>query len=900
MKSRKHCVAIALSLTLLNHFTTVSHACGPEDLQPVYVFTKSPDPPFEGFVNGNIGIVKNSFGRKTLFIAYRYLQGGSFTGDEQQALIQALKGKPPEENDETVIKAWLQARKEAVTEENLPDIYVNRRWNGGFDFFPNCTSNAFEVAVQTLKDRIARFGKEDPGVGEWLRGQDQVFANCGASASAPTQLGPGSPPWLQKDRDYQIGAALFYQMKFENARTQFEKIADDIDSPWQETARYLVARTLVREASINGTPETQKQLYERAELYLLNQAGRSGQFQNASMKLLGLVKYRLHPEERVRELAQVLAGRPGNENLRQDLIDYTWLLDKFDQEIREAEEIRKKQAEPQSSPTPTYERFRNEEEKREAEAIQAGELIQIWFTPIGGDGQPEYQKNKNFVLPHDVTYAALLAVVEGSLGRKLSPKENEDLKQQHQYALESRSWQMSPNRKWPYNEGYEGCNYPCDQYDFDLTPAFLRLDDLSDWIFTFQSDDPKALQHAKSRWNNTQSVVWLVTALSKAHKTTPGVQRLLAQAETVPSDSPAFPSLAYHRVRLSLQSGRKLEARRLLDHIINTQFDALPISTQNEFLQQRMSLSDSFSEFLRFAMRKPVVFYQYGTYGSIAQIFKIENQFWSAESSQQTKEEFDQEQEAYLAELLPWQERVVFDDETAERMNWHFSTAQMLEASRDPAVPNYLRRQLLLTVWTRSFVLGDETTAIKVASEVGDAFPAMADVLRKYVQATGAKEREHLGLLAILKFPTLTPFVVPGIPEFTTSEKIDYYFESAWWCPLDETDYDDDGNQKPRKVENFGAWNSSSAAADRERSKLKAIGSAKSFLGKHVLTWAKESPDDPRIPEALFIAFKANEGYKYGCESWERDEEILKEAETLLRERYSGSVWTAKLENVER
>jgi hypothetical protein len=296
-------------------------------------------------------------------------------------------------------------------------------------------------------------------------------------------------------------------------------------------------------------------------------------------------------------------------------------------------------------------------------------------------------------------------------------------------------------------------------------------------------------------------------------------------------------------------------------------------------------------------MRKPVVFYQYGTYGTLNDIFKVENQFWSAESSEQTKEEFDKEQEEYLAELLPWQERVIFDYETAERMNWHFSTAQLLDASRDSLVPDYLRRQLLLTVWTRSFLLGDEKTAVNVAPEVGDAFPGMADVMRKYVQASGSKQRDHAGLFALLEFPKLTPFVVAGIPEFTTSKKLDYYFEQAWWCPLDETDIDEEGNEKPKKVDDLGMWNSANqSAANAERKRLREMGSAKSLLGKRVLAWAKESPDDPRIPEALFIAFKANESYKYGCDSWETNDEILKEAETLLRERYAGSEWTAKLE----
>ena len=77
--------------------------------------------------------------------------------------------------------------------------------------------------------------------------------------------------------------------------------------------------------------------------------------------------------------------------------------------------------------------------------------------------------------------------------------------------------------------------------------------------------------------------------------------------------------------------------------------------------------------------------------------------------------------------------------------------------------------------------------------------------------------------------------------------------------------------------------------------RLSRIGDAKSYLGKRAIEWAKTSPNDPRIPEALYIAAQANRSYKYGCNSWEQDENTREEAETLLRERYPESPWTARL-----
>ena len=45
---------------------------------------------------------------------------------------------------------------------------------------------------------------------------------------------------------------------------------------------------------------------------------------------------------------------------------------------------------------------------------------------------------------------------------------------------------------------HEGCDYDCEHLTLDLVPAFLRNDDLSDWILTLQTEDPKAYSHALS------------------------------------------------------------------------------------------------------------------------------------------------------------------------------------------------------------------------------------------------------------------------------------------------------------------------------------------------------------------------------------------------------------------
>ena len=205
-------------------------------------------------------------------------------------------------------------------------------------------------------------------------------------------------------------------------------------------------------------------------------------------------------------------------------------------------------------------------------------------------------------------------------------------------------------------------------------------------------------------------------------------------------------------------------------------------------------------------------------------------------------------------------------------------------------------RRLALVVWTRAILLKDEVVAQNVTPELVKLAPEMSTVLASYTDAKTAQAKSDAALYALLKFPDLTPLVGAGIPSFTTPEEIDYYFEASWWCRPAETVYDNDGNQVPKEVVAPGFLTPEAlATARRERSKLISLGNAKTFLGHQVWAWAKRAPEDPRIPEALFIAIKANEGYKYGCDMWEGDDELRAQLTELLNQRYQQSPWTAKL-----
>jgi hypothetical protein len=885
-------VGLFLTLSFLVQAISPVIACGPETIEPIFVFTGFPDLPFEEFTKGKIGILQSTFGRKTLVIAHRYLSGGTFTENEQRGLVEALKGKAPEDSDDSAIKAWITARKEVLGDEKEQLAIYDERRHEGYDFFPNCTRNAFEVATQTLKERVASYGA-DKNVRDWLRAQDVVFQNCAEGTQAPTTASAG-PRWLQKDRDYQIAAAYFYSLNFPEARARFERIANDSESVWQETAGYLVGRTLVREASLNENENEKHALYERAEAYLINLVASGTSFRNAAKRLLSLVTFRLRPEERIRELAQVLDEQSGNENVRQDLIDYTWLLDKFDAQIQKAEEERKKRLNPTASPSSGFQE--DPEYKARYEAVQRGEMIELYFFPKREDGKPDYPKSVDLYLKSDATEAEVFQRVEIELGRKLSPEESQDLKEHYAGALSHRQWLLSPNRKINTGREYDGCDGNCNDLTLAMLPEFLRADDLSDWIMTFQSHDPKAYGHSVSKWRQTHSTSWLAVALTKSTKTSRGIIRLMREAERIEDDSPAYPTIAYELVRLRFDLNRPVDAQKLLDNIIATQFESLPVSSQNLFLEQRMKAASSVDEFLKFAMRKPVAFTEYGTIGRITDLMKTQKGLWDAEYYKETKEEYEKKTEETFKQFLPWDERKAFDPDSADQFNWHFSLAALLQASRSALLPDYLRRSVALSVWTRAVLLKNDLVAREVSEDLARLAPEMSALLASYLRAETREQRDNEALYILLKFSSLSPYVPSGIPQLSTSEESEYYFETSWWCKPDDIEYDMDGKESPKIVASprfLGAQILN--AAKKERAALVTIGSAKSFLGKKVLDWARRSPNDSRIPEAMYIAIQANQSYKYGCGSWEQDEETRTLLEKLLREKYPNSPWIAKL-----
>ena len=309
-----------------------SQSCGPFLPEAQFVFKLGPVDTLP-YYQGKLGIVQPTYRRRNLIVAYRYFSGIPLTKDEIAGPPPpAAQAETPQFDFETSRAAgvWLVARNAVPGVQPLTKLVAEHKVSGGdqWQTYQGCLDDAFTTAAATLRQRIAKWGASSAEVAEWVRGQDLVFQNCSEGIHLPADLKPGSNALLTADRRYQVAAAEFYAEKFADAERDFKAIGDNAASPWRERAPYLVARTLIRKATLAGDKEAM-QAAERQLRAAVNDPARKT-MQTAARGLLDFVQGRLDPEARMADLAAELIKPGDNPHFDQQVTDFTLLWDKLE------------------------------------------------------------------------------------------------------------------------------------------------------------------------------------------------------------------------------------------------------------------------------------------------------------------------------------------------------------------------------------------------------------------------------------------------------------------------------------------------------------------------------------------------------------------------------------------
>ena len=312
-----------------------AQACGPFFSDAIFVFEKHPDFPLERFAQGQLGVLQPSYARSYLVAGYRNLSGERLSDNEVTALKALWEDRinlTYDYSSDDWVKKWKDARAKVpgLAPSAEINVYRNREKPNDYEQFLNCQQDAFDVAVATLNDRIARFEADSAVVRDWVTTQDIVFSNCGGGENIP-QPSNDQDPAIRLAHAYQTAAANFYATKFDEAAKQFDAIAKDAASPWRLIAPYLAARAMLRKGSLAEKEEQGKPALTEAEkrLNAILAARELSRSHHAAERLLNLTRLRLHPEEKTRELGHEIARKDQTADFKQSVWDYTVLLDKY-------------------------------------------------------------------------------------------------------------------------------------------------------------------------------------------------------------------------------------------------------------------------------------------------------------------------------------------------------------------------------------------------------------------------------------------------------------------------------------------------------------------------------------------------------------------------------------------
>lgn len=416
-----------------------------------------------------------------------------------------------------------------------------------------------------------------------------------------------------------------------------------------------------------------------------------------------------------------------------------------------------------------------------------------------------------------------------------------------------------------------------DPNDYDLPkakitkklPEVLGKQELTDWVLNFQLSDDKALEYALQKWQKQHSSAWLVAALTKIDAKHKDVPALLQAADQVATTSPAFASVAFHKVRLLMEADKKTEALQQLDKILANN---LVPSARNQFLSQRMILAQNLDEFLNYAQRTV-----------IAEGYFIDNR-------ELPDDLFNPDGE--VAKKKTKTTKQLFDDDSANIINKYLPLDLIKEAAFNQTLPANLHRRLVIATWVRAVLLNNEEIGKAAATELIKLIPATKDNLTEYLNATTPEARKFAAVFTILKFPATRPIVNPNVDRETAVEKIDD-FRDNWWCSFETKVVESTEDNKPKsKKEEIPIFLNKKVLgkADTEQKQLIALGTAPNFLCDEVIKWAKANLTDPRVPEALHLAVRST---RFGCTD-DKTSQFSKTAFQVLHKNFPASPWTKK------
>src|SRR5262245_2309576 len=391
-----------------------------------------------------------------------------------------------------------------------------------------------------------------------------------------------------------------------------------------------------------------------------------------------------------------------------------------------------------------------------------------------------------------------------------------------------------------------------------------------------------------SRWRESRSLPWLVAALMHLAPGDEDVAAAIAASRAIEAGSPAYYTLAWHRLRLLIGENKQEDARTELDQILDGR--PLPEGVENLMRYHRMKLARDLDEFVRFALRR-------GEFVMYLPDPRTKLDATAPPLKSSTSFPYD------FGAMLKWRTELVqpnpryFDTDATAAMSFVMPLPLMARVALSDRLPPNMQRDVALAVWTRAVLLDDAEIANSVMPTVARHFPQYGAGWKAYQGAATPQQKKIEAALLLLRLPGASPWFAAGLG-YPYMRDVIGLVATRWWEHADSDDQAAPDAQDDVTLCDDCALPLQFAAPafltpqDRERARgevarLRQLPGAPAYLGAIILAWANAQPRDPRVPEALHFVVRAT---RYG----EMNTETSKAAYLLLHNRYRRNPWTSK------
>jgi hypothetical protein len=416
-----------------------------------------------------------------------------------------------------------------------------------------------------------------------------------------------------------------------------------------------------------------------------------------------------------------------------------------------------------------------------------------------------------------------------------------------------------------------------------------RKSDLVNWALTMEGFainphkpplQKQVFDHAKDRWRQTGNVAWLLAALTHAQAPDDELDRAAAN---VPPTSPAWVSIAYGRLQmLPAGASARTQAEKLLWDLAARHESP---DTVNRFTILARQKAESLHEYVRLAPLEPV-----GEDDG-------EDGFEPLPSGNVTPRGGTRATMTSLPVNVQGAKRL--DAEAAHVLNRQLPLKELVPLVVESTWPKQLRFELAMAVWTRAVLLDRPELARSLTPTLMAGELGWKPWLAAYDAAGTEDERRVSGLLALMRFPSVRPYVNAGAGREEGFAGYSVYRDN-WWCAdMGGPDYSNghnfngaSPNPNQPQPESSPAFLTPAMEADakQEWAELARIPDAPEYFGSQALAWVKAHPNDHRNPEVLGFAFRT---MRNGC-NLEKSATLKREVFATLHSKYAQSEWARK------